>query len=79
MLESIFNKVESLKASKPTLLKRDSNTSVFLRNLRIFRNTYVKEELQTTVSVLTYTVFINLQDTPKNQSSSHPLNVCKRT
>ena len=48
VLESIFNRVAGLRAT--TLLKRDSNTSVFLWNLRIFKNTYFEEHLRTTAS-----------------------------
>ena len=44
-LESLFNKVAGLQSC--TFIKRSSNTSVFLRILRIFKITYFEEHLRT--------------------------------
>ena len=47
-----------------TLLKRNSNTSVFLRILRILTNTYFEEHLRT-ASCETYLIFIIFTETRK--------------
>ena len=44
VLESLFSKVAGPQPA--TLLKRDSNTGVYLWNLRIFNNTFFKEHFQ---------------------------------
>ena len=49
--ESLFNKVADLKAWRPaTLLKRDSNTGVFLWSLRHFYNTFFYKTLPVAAS-----------------------------
>ena len=54
MLESVFNKVAGLQACN--LLKRDSNTGVFLLILRNYKNTFFEEHMRTTAFDKTYEV-----------------------
>ena len=43
--------IKSVAFRPVTLLKRDSNTGVFLYIMRIFKNTYFEEYLRTTGSI----------------------------
>ena len=53
VLEPLFNKIAGMRPS--TLLKRDSETGVFLWIFEIFKNTLFTEHLQVTTSL----VFLN--------------------
>ena len=54
LLKKVFLKLPQISPEnnfiKTTLLKKDSNTGVFLWNLQKFKNTYFEEHLRTTAS-----------------------------
>ena len=65
--ETLFNKVAGLRPG--TLLKRDSNTGVFLWILRNFKNTYFEEHLSTGASSMSRLKFFFRQGVSWKQAS----------
>ena len=54
LLKKLFLKVLQYWQELNKRLKRDSNTSIFLWNRKIFENTFFTEHLRTTASVFHY-------------------------